>query len=70
MSIRPSGEEAAAAGVEEEHIGELRAVLAVFRYRVIRDTFVEVALIKALLDGDEAARSSRFSFADRGSCQR
>jgi len=52
-------------GLTEEGAAEIRAVLAVFRFRVIPDTFVEVPLVKAMLDGPEAARSSRFSFTDR-----
>ena len=59
----PSRSEALERGTDEERIRELRAILAVFRFRVISDTFPEVSLIKALLDGPEAARSSRFSFA-------
>jgi len=59
----PSKGEVSALGVDDESAGELRAILAVFRLRVIPDTFLEVALIKAMLDGPEAARSSRFSFA-------
>lgn len=59
----PGREEATALGVDDESVGELRAILAVFRFRVIPDTFLEVAIIKAMLDGPEAARSSRFSFA-------
>jgi len=46
-----------------ERLEELRAILAMFRFRVIPDTFLEVAVIKAMLDGPEAARISRFSFA-------
>lgn len=58
----PSREEAVERGLREEEVSEIRAVLAVFRFRVIPDTFLEVALAKAMLDGSEAARSSRFSF--------
>lgn len=54
---------ARAAGCDDRRIEEIRSILAVFRFRVIPDTFVEVALIKALLDGQQAARSSPFSFA-------
>ena len=61
----PSSSEALERGVTEEQIEELRAILAVFRFRVICDTFPEVSLIKALLDSPEATRSSRFSFAAR-----
>lgn len=59
----PTREEAVELGLQEEDLRDLRAILAVFRFRVIPDTFVEVALIKAFLDGPEAARKSRFSFA-------
>ena len=58
----PNREEVVGLGLEEEDIRDLRAVLAVFRFRVIPDTFVEVALIKAFLDGPDAALKSRFSF--------
>lgn len=50
-------------GLDGERLEELRAILAVFRFRVIPDTFLEVAVIKAILDGPDAARISRFSFA-------
>ncbi|CAA9441421.1 MAG: hypothetical protein AVDCRST_MAG80-1368 [uncultured Rubrobacteraceae bacterium] len=59
----PSRSEAVERGINEEQIEELRAILAVFRFRIIVDTLLDVSLIKALLDGPEAARSSRFSFA-------
>jgi len=58
----PTVEEAQRRGVNEERMGEIRAVLALFRFRIIPDTFLEVPLIKAFLDGPAAARSSRFSF--------
>ena len=61
----PSNGEVGQRSVTEEQVEELRAVLAVFRFRVISDTFLEVSLIKALLDGSESARYSRFSFAAR-----
>ena len=51
--------------MDEEQIKELRAVLAVFRFRLNPDMLLDVSLVKALLDGPEAARSSRFSFASR-----
>jgi hypothetical protein len=57
-----TAEEARRRGVNEEGIGEIRAVLALFRFRIISDTFLEVPLVKAFLDGPEAARHSRFSF--------
>ncbi len=50
-------------GLDSQRLEELRAILAMFRFRVIPDTFLEVAVIKAMLDGPEAARMSRFSFA-------
>ncbi|GAB3684955.1 halocarboxylic acid dehydrogenase DehI family protein [Salinisphaera aquimarina] len=42
---------------------DISAVLAVFRYRIIPDLLLDVALIKSMLDGPEAARRSRFSIA-------
>lgn len=42
---------------------ELRAMLAVFRFRVIPDLLLDVALVKTMIDGAEAARHSRFSAA-------
>jgi hypothetical protein len=61
----PSRSEALQKGLTEEQVEELRAILAVFRFRIISDMFLDVSLIKALLDGPEAARYSRFSFAAR-----
>ncbi len=62
----PSRREVVERGIiGEEQIGELRAILAVFRFRLNADMLLDVSLIKALLDGPEAARSSRFSFAAR-----
>jgi hypothetical protein len=58
----PTAEEAFDNGVSEEQAVEIRAIVALFRFRVISDTFLEVPLIKAFLDGPEAASSSRFSF--------
>ena len=50
-------------GLGEEQVEEIRAILAVFRFRLNPDTLLDTSLVKALLDGPEAARSSRFSFA-------
>jgi len=62
----PSRREVVERGIiGEEQIEELRAILAVFRFRLNSDMLLDVSLIKALLDGPEAARSSRFSFAAR-----
>lgn len=61
----PTVEEVRQGGVNEERVGEIRSVLALFRFRIISDTFLEVPLVKAFLDGPEAARHSRFSFARR-----
>lgn len=58
----PNREEALDHGLQDGEISEIKAVLAVFRFRVIPDTFIEVALVKAMLDGADAARSSRFGF--------
>lgn len=59
----PGRGEVAQRGIDEEQIEELRAILAVFRFRLNADMLLDVSLIKALLDGPEAARFSRFSFA-------
>lgn len=53
---------ARAAGCHDRQIEEIRSILAVFRFRVISDTFVEVALIRALLDGQHKDHFSPFSF--------
>lgn len=58
----PARAEVIPLGFEEKDVRDLRSVLATFRFRIIPDTFVEVALIKALIDGPEAASKSRFSF--------
>jgi len=57
----PTAEEAQRHGVSEERADEIRAIVALFRFRIIPDTFLEVPLVKAFLDGPEATRSSRFS---------
>jgi hypothetical protein len=54
---------AGAFGVNDAQIDEIRAILAVFRLRLIPDLLLDVTLIKAALDGPEAAQSSRFSVA-------
>ena len=54
---------ATAFGVSEAELADIRAILAVFRLRLIPDLLLDVTLVKALLDGGEAARSSRFSVA-------
>jgi hypothetical protein len=54
---------ATAFGVTEAQLADIRAILAVFRLRLIPDLLLDVTLVKALLDGGEAARSSRFSVA-------
>lgn len=56
-----------AAGMDGKQRDEIRAILAAFRLKFIPEMSVDVALIKAMLDGTEAARSSRFSVADRTS---
>ena len=61
----PTREEALRAGVNEDSLDEIREVLAVFRFRLIPDTFVEVVHIKTLLDGPESGGASRFSFTAR-----
>ena len=58
----PTAEEAFDKGVSEEQADEIRAIVALFRFRIISDTLLEVPLVKTFLDGPEAARFSRFSF--------
>lgn len=57
----PSRKAAEAMGVSDEQIADIRSILAVFRFKLIPDLNIDVVLIKAMLDGPEAARSSRFS---------
>ncbi|HEU4343159.1 MAG TPA: halocarboxylic acid dehydrogenase DehI family protein [Candidatus Binatia bacterium] len=52
--------------LSSRELEEIRALCAVFRYRLIPDLLLDVSLIKAMLDGPEAARISRFSFTPRG----
>jgi hypothetical protein len=53
---------AAAKSVSSQEREAIRAICAVFRYRLIPDLLLDVSLIKAMLDGPDAARVSRFSF--------
>jgi len=39
----------------------VRAILAVFRYRLIPDLLLDVTLIQAMFDGPHAAAHSRFT---------
>jgi hypothetical protein len=55
---------AAAFGVTEAELAAIRAILAVFRLRLIPD-LLDVTLVKALLDGGEAARGHRALAAPR-----
>jgi hypothetical protein len=50
-------------GVAPEKMEEIKAILTVFRFKLIPDLLLDVALIEAMLDGPEAARRSRFSGA-------
>jgi hypothetical protein len=58
----PRKDEVSDLGLGEEDIRDLRSILAVFRFRVIPDTFLEVSAIKVMLYGRESALASRFSF--------
>lgn len=58
----PEREDVTSLGLGEKDVTELRSILAVFRFRVVPDTLLEVPVVKAMLDGREAAMSSRFSF--------
>lgn len=50
-------------GLSEQQQEDVIAILAFFRYKFIPEMLLEVALIKALLDGPAEAYSSRFSVA-------
>lgn len=58
----PNSREAIERGVKVEQLEEIRAILALFRFRIIPETLLEISLVKAHTDGPEATRSSRFSF--------
>ncbi|HZD39256.1 MAG TPA: halocarboxylic acid dehydrogenase DehI family protein, partial [Terriglobales bacterium] len=45
---------------------ELKEISAVFRFRLIPDLLLDVALVKAMIDGPDSARGSRFSFRPTG----
>jgi hypothetical protein len=44
-----------------ENQGEIRSILAVFRFKLIPDLLLDVVMIEAMLDGAEAATQSRLS---------
>ena len=48
--------------VSSRELQEIRAICTLFRFRFVSDLLPDVSLIEAMLDGPEAARSSRFSF--------
>lgn len=52
---------APAADADVNRTEEIRALLAAFRFKFIPEMLIDVALIKAMLDGPQAATSSRFS---------
>ncbi len=47
---------------ESREAEEISAICALFRFRLVSDLLIDVTLIKAMLDGPENARVSRFSF--------
>jgi hypothetical protein len=53
----------AAIPLDEKQLEEVRALLVFFRYKFIPEILLDVALIKALLDGPAEAYTSRFSVA-------
>ena len=55
----------AATELHEAQRDEVRALLAAFRNKFIPEMLLDVALIKALIDGPASARASRFSVAGR-----
>ena len=48
---------------DSQQLEEIKAILAAFRYKFIPEMLIDVALIKAMLDGVEEAYTSRFSAA-------
>lgn len=54
-----------ARGVAAEKMEEINAILAVFRFKLIPDLLLDVAMVEAMLDGPEEAQSSGFSVADQ-----
>lgn len=48
------------AEVEPAALADIGAILAAFRMRFIPEMLVDATLIKSLLDGSQAARTSRF----------
>lgn len=53
--------EAAVRGLTTEQRAEVRGILAAFRFEPVPALLLDVSLIRALLSGPDAARSSRFS---------
>lgn len=49
--------------MDAEQSNEIRSILTAFQHKFIPEMLLDVALIKALLDGPEATTSSRFSAA-------
>lgn len=50
------------AGISSGESADIKAICAVFRFRLVPDLLLDVSLIKAMLDGPDAARISRFSY--------
>jgi hypothetical protein len=48
-------------GMKEEQSAEIKLILSAFQHKFIPEMLLDLALIKAMLDGTEAAASSRFS---------
>jgi hypothetical protein len=63
--LLPLGTEAAVEwqAWDPKQTDDIRSVLAVFRFKLIPDLLLDVTLIKAMLDGPDAARFSRLSVA-------
>jgi vacuolar-type H+-ATPase subunit D/Vma8 len=47
--------------IDEEQSEEIRLILIAFQHKFIPEMLLDVALIKAMLDGEKAAAFSRFS---------
>jgi hypothetical protein len=51
--------------LEQEQRAEIKVILLAFQHKFIPEMLLDVALIKAMLDGKEEASFSRFSVAGK-----
>lgn len=63
QAVRHGGSAVAGSTGGAAPAADLRDILAVFRFRVVPDLLLDVTIVRILLDGAEAAKTSRFSVA-------